>query len=283
MVAAPPKSCATQGSASLTGHISLQAEANEGRTFLARQSFQVPYHLSKPYWDVDTGTLVAQVVNPTAGVLAGDRLRSEISVGPGAALLVTTPSANRVFRMKRGEARSEQILTVAKGGWLEILPEPLVPHRECSYRQSVRIDVAGGGALFFADLLLPGRIAHGERWAWNHLCLETDIRFDGQRALHERFSHRGGELGELAALSGSGHDACFGNAVLIGTPEPAALDALRELDQPQCRVGVSPLRLGGWSIKFVARDSLHLREALQAIRRILAPQFPHLGCDARKL
>jgi urease accessory protein len=267
----------------LTGHLSLAAEARDGRTHLARQSFRVPYHISKPYWDADTRTLVTQVVNPTAGILAGDRLRSEITVGSGAALLVTTPSASRVFRMQAGEAICEQTLAVATQGWLEVLPEPLVPHRDCSYRQTVRIDVAGGGALFFADLLMAGRVAHGESWAWHRLCLETDIRYDGRRVLRERFAHGGAELGQLAALGGSGSEACFGNAVLIAATEPTALPAVRALDHADCRVGVSPLRLGGWSIKFVARDSLHLRDTLRAIRRILSADFTHLACDARKL
>ena len=84
-----------------SGHLSLRAATRtHGRTILAAQSFRAPYHLSKPYWDPDTLTLLAQVVNPTAGILSGDQLASDISVDAGAALLVTTPSASRVFKMK---------------------------------------------------------------------------------------------------------------------------------------------------------------------------------------
>ena len=76
------------------GHLHLKATARaDGRTALSTQSFRAPYHLSKPYWDADTGTLLVQVVNPTAGILEGDSLRSDIAVGREAALLVTTPSA----------------------------------------------------------------------------------------------------------------------------------------------------------------------------------------------
>ena len=63
-----------------SGQLSLRAAARaEGRTALAAQSFRAPYHLSKPYWDVDTRTLLVQVVNPTAGILAGDRLEAAIA------------------------------------------------------------------------------------------------------------------------------------------------------------------------------------------------------------
>src|SRR5476649_850599 len=101
-----------------SGHLTLRAEARaHGRTALATQSFRAPFHVSKPYWDADTRTLLVQVVNPTAGILAGDRLESAIAVDAGAALLVTTPSASRIFQMKAGTAECRQHFTVAAGGW----------------------------------------------------------------------------------------------------------------------------------------------------------------------
>src|SRR6185369_10218131 len=113
-----------------SGHLHLRAARRDhGRTVLAAQSFRAPFHLSKPYWDEDVRVLLAQVVNPTAGILDGDRLESEIGVDAGASLLVTTPSASRVFQMRDGAAECRQHFTVADGGWLEVLPEPLVPHR----------------------------------------------------------------------------------------------------------------------------------------------------------
>ena len=93
--------------ADFSGHLSLRAATRaDGRTVLARQSFRAPYHLSKPYWDMDAKTLLVQVVNPTAGILSGDRLESDLDVRKGAALLVTTPSASRVFKMKSGTAEA---------------------------------------------------------------------------------------------------------------------------------------------------------------------------------
>ncbi|HWL14763.1 MAG TPA: urease accessory protein UreD, partial [Opitutus sp.] len=166
--------------AEFSGHLRFRAAQREhGRTVLAEQSFRAPFHLSKPYWDVDTRVLLVQVVNPTAGILAGDRLESEIVVETGAALCVTTPSASRVFMMRNGEAEARQRFVVARGGWLEVLPEPLVPHRGSRYRQATAIEIEEGGGLFFVDQLLPGRVAHGETWSWDRLRLELDVRCGG--------------------------------------------------------------------------------------------------------
>ncbi len=270
-----------------SGHLLLEAAVRpNGRTALAAQSFRAPYHLSKPYWDADTRTLLVQVVNPTAGILAGDRLESAIAVGAGAALLVTTPSASRVFRMQEGTAECHQQFTVAANGWLEVMPELLVPHRGCRFRQTTRINVEPGGGLFFADLLMPGRVAHGEAWEWEKLCLEIDVRLGGELILRERLAQSGEELRSLAALAGSGPAACFANAVLVapaGDADARWRRAVEVLHGDGLWAGVSPLRLGGWSLKLVAADGVKLRRGLRAMRRALAEAFPRLACDPRKL
>ena len=253
---------------------------------LAGQSFRAPFHLSKPYWDVDTRTLLIQVVNPTAGILSGDRLESTIEVEAGASLLVTTPSASRVFKMKEGSAEYHQRFAVAKNGWLEMMPEPLVPHRGSTYRQTTRVDVEPGGGLFFADLLMPGRVGHGEAWEWQKLGLEIDVRVGGELVLRERLQQTGDELRSLAELAGSGNAACFANAVLI-SEELAGDDtwkkALIALHGNGLWLGLSRLRLGGWSLKLVAPDGIRLRQGLKDARKILSVRFPRLACDPRKL
>ncbi len=270
--------------AEFSGQLALRAEARpDGRTVLATQSFRAPYHISKPYWDEDSRTLLVQVVNPTAGILSGDRLESAISVKHGAALLVTTPSASRVFKMKEGAAECRQHFTVAAGGWLEVLPEPLVPHRGCRYRQTTHIEVAAGGAVFFADLLMPGRVGHGEAWEWEKLCVEVDVRLGGELILRERFEQSGADLRALAALSGSGPTACFGNAVLIAEGPADWIPAVAALHRDGTWLGVSALRRGGWSVKCVAADSIRLRQTVLELRQLLAGYFPHLACAPRKL
>ncbi len=272
-----------------SGHLHLRAAPRDhGRTVLAEQSFRAPFHLSKPYWDDEAGVLLTQVVNPTAGILAGDTLESQIAVDAGAALLVTTPSASRLFQMRGGAAESRQHFSVADGGWLEAMPEPLVPHRGSRFRQVTTVDVATGGSLFFVDQLTSGRVAHGETWLWDRLCLEITVRLADELILRERFEHSGEALRALAEFTGSGATACFANAILVSptfaaAPSPSWGSEVYALHGPGLWVGVSELRGGGWSLKLIAADSVRMRQALRDIRKILAAYFPRLTCDPRKL
>ena len=269
------------------GHLRLRAKAREdGRTSLGDQSVRAPFHISKPYWDEDARTLVVQVVNPTAGILAGDRLESEIRVDPGASVLMTTPSASRVFRMADGAAESRQRLVVANGAWLEVLPEPLVPHRGSRFRQVTEVDIEPAGGLFYVDQIMPGRLGFGEAWTWTELRLDLSVRLAGELVLRERFAHSGSELERLARFVCSSSTACFANAILI-TPEsgqaPSWREAVAELHRNDTWIGVSALRRGGWTIKIVAADPVRLRDALRTTRAILAKWHPPLACATRKL
>jgi urease accessory protein len=277
----------------LHGHLSLHAapRPEDGVTTLRAQSLRAPFHLSKPYWDADTRTLIVQVVNPTAGILSGDQLHAAVTVDSAAALLLTTPSASRVFKMRPGAASASatQHFTVASGAWLDVLPEPLVPHRSSRFHQRTVLEIAPGGAAFYADILFPGRLAHGEAWAWERLVLELEVRSGAQLRLRERFEHTGTTLRELAQLHGLGDEACFGNIVYFPPQAPAASappwrEPLHALQDARLWVGASPLHGGaGWSIKLLSADGPGLREALAAVRRLLAAEAPHLACDARKL
>jgi len=149
------------------------------------------------------------------------------------------------------------------------------------------VEVESGGALFFVDQLACGRVAHGETWAWDRLCLEIDLRLAGELILRERLDQSGESLRALAELAGSGPAACFANAVLVA-PESSLgtapwRDAISALHGEGLWVGVSNLRHGGWSLKFVASDAVKLRRVLRASRKILTPYFPRLACEPRKL
>ena len=272
---------------SLDGHLHLPAGTGaDGVTALIEQRFRVPFHLSKPNWDPAARVLHAQVVNPTAGILEGDRLESTVRVDAGAALLLTTPSASRVFRMDRGgHAVSRQSFDVRAGGWLEVFPEPLVPHRGCSFFQETDLMLEPGAGVLYVDQLTPGRLAYGEAWAWERLVLGLTVRLGGALIHRERFDQTGESLRAMSEFAGTGAGACFANMVFVPPvfeAAPAWLDSVAKLHRDGVWAGVSPLRAGGWSLRLVAPDPVRRRDALEELRAILRNSYPRLGCGLRR-
>lgn len=267
-----------------SGHLLLEAAPDAaGRTALARQSFRAPFHVSKAYAHPEA--LHVQIVNPTAGMLEGDRLELDVRVRAGAALLVTTPSHARAFRVKGdGGVHCRQRLAVEAGGWLDWWPEPLVPHAGADYRQETTVEVAEGASLFFCDAVAPGRVAREERWAWRRLELGLTVERAGRPVLRERFALEAAQAARLAALAGS-KDAWMATCVVVGVPTDAPSWAdVRALHANGIWLGVSELPAAcAWSLRIVAPDGDRLRATIASVRRALAETLPGLGVNLRRV
>lgn len=268
----------------LCGHLRLVAAADaDGRTQIVRQSFRAPFHISKPYWD---GTVLqVQVVNPTAGILEGDRLELDVAAERGASMLVTTPAAARAFMMRHGAAECRQSFRVGAGGWLEYLPEPLYPHRDADYTQATRLEVEAGGEAACFDALAPGRVGRGERWAWRRLRLSLDVHYAGEPVLRECLDTGGAAL----AAATDAHrtpDAFFGTLVLITErlrADDPVWERVRALHGGGLWIGATALRRGGWIVRVIAPGGQALRDTVAELRGLFAPALPGMASDLRKL
>ena len=269
---------------SLSGHLDFVCAANEqGRTFIREQSFRAPFHLSKPYWDEHA--LIVQVVNPTAGVFAGDTLLSRVAVESRARLLLTTPSANRIHAMPAGRALVEQHFSVADGGWLEVMPELFIPQAQCRHRQRTSIEVAAGGEMFFVETLAPGRVARGEIFEFTEIDWEFELRHAGELIARERFVLKPSDK-STASLRSPFPAGYYASCYVITErmrPDHEMWRAIHDLSDDDALLGVSRLISGGSTIKILAADNIKLTRTLQTIRNLLAQFIPALRCAPRKL
>lgn len=252
----------------LSGHLHLVCAADaDGRSYLRSQSFRAPIHLSKPH--EDEGVLVVNVVNPTAGLLSGDRIEVRVSVENGARLLLTAPSASRAHCAPDGHAELVQEFRVAAGGWLDAWPELFIPQGGARYRQQTILRVEEGGEALFFETLAPGRVAMGEVFAFTALDWETDVFLGEELIARERYrlSPESESVQALRAQFATGYYAsCFAISPLLRVDSPC-WRTIHELHEAEAWIGCSPVRRGGWVIKVVASGSVVLRRKLGAIRR----------------
>lgn len=263
----------------MNGHLHLTASCYEnGQTYLRQQSFRAPLHLSKPHEDV--GALVVNLVNPTAGMFDGDEIDCRVTVEPGARVVLTTPSANRVYRARSERpALMTQEFTVMEGGFLEFYPEPMIPQGGALYHQRTRLQVEPGGDLLFFEWLAPGRVARGEVFEYQRLQWDTDVHHGGRLVARERYTldPRTDSLEALqVAHPGSHYLGCF---VLGGFTLPA--EALEALQNEHTHLGFGPLPAGGWVVKALCADSLATRRLLKSLRATfyaaMGREMPTLG------
>ena len=181
---------------------------------------------------------VLYVLNPTGGVVQGDRLDADIRVDAGAHAIVTTPSATKIYRGDRFVAESCTRLRVAAGATLEFLPEPLIPYSGSRYVEHLQLDVETGGRVLLWEILAPGRAARGELFDYEFLGLRLEAREGGAVVLRERADLRPArEPFPSLSLGGATH---YGVLLAIGGDvqrltdgiEPTLIVILSDINMP---------------------------------------------------
>jgi urease accessory protein len=176
---------------SLDGRLRLRFARPGDRTLLIDADRSPPFHMQRLlYLDPCRPELAqAAILNTTAGLCAGDRLDLDVEVQSHAAVELTTPTSTRVFSMADGMAdgiaESRTSISVEPGGYLELIPRPVILCCDAALRLRTSATVGRGGKAAIGDVFAFGRIAAGERHRYRLLDLRTELHYDGGLALTE--------------------------------------------------------------------------------------------------
>ncbi|MDZ7590769.1 MAG: urease accessory protein UreD [Rubrivivax sp.] len=102
------------------------------------------------------------LVHPPGGMVGGDRLQIDVTLGEGSHALVTTPGATRYYRSTGALASQQAVLRVAGGARLEWLPLETLAYRGCHACNGVQLHLAPGAEAMGWDLLALGLPAAGQ-------------------------------------------------------------------------------------------------------------------------
>ena len=158
-----------------------------------RERFRVirqdpPWKIVRAFGSAGSGRLV-HLHNVSGGVLAGDRLALDVEVETGAAAQITTTGATRLYRHRAGAADSEQHarFSVGDAALLEYLPDAVIPYAGSRHVQRTEIRLGRGATVLWWEALAPGRLAAGERFAFERLRIQTGIYAGPRPVLREDF------------------------------------------------------------------------------------------------
>lgn len=238
-------------------------------TRLTEQWVRPPLHLAKAYHERDWA--ISLLTSPTAGLLDGDVLKVDVSVGTGAKAALISPAACRVHTMEQGHATVEQVYRVDSGAVLDVWPAPLVLQKDASIRQSTRLDVAADATVLLCEVVSPGRAAYGEAFEFTEWRSKLRIYREGALLAYENFScvPSRGDVADWRERYPNGTYASF----YYLTPEPVQelVQQLHDLETPDASIGASVLHEGGLGIKILAASGIELRKAVFSIRSLLIP------------
>jgi urease accessory protein len=254
------------------GQLSLELACNEGHTIIARQRSRPPLQVFGLQSDDRDGSAYLQIVNPCGGLFEGDTAEVEVSVGPETRLYLTTQAATKIYPAAHGEVtRQRTRLRVAAGAILAYFPLPLIPFAHAMYVQEITVQVELGGVCLVSEVLAPGRIAHGERFAYDMVRSRVDGWVAEQLALFEQMvlvpkqrSYAG-----LSLLDGR----CYLATLYVLTSQP--LEAWiprwnrRLAEQYDVCVGITGLAYGGLMVRLLGHTGQEVLRRLDVVHRLI--------------
>ena len=136
------------------------------------------------------GAALVHLHNLSGGVLAGDKLSLDVTVGANAKAQITSTSATRIYksRHERHPAELTARVEVRENALLEYLPDPLIPFAGAKCSQHATVHLSDGAGLFWWETLAPGRDARGEVFSYDVLQLGFELRVAGAPVVTERGS-----------------------------------------------------------------------------------------------
>jgi urease accessory protein len=118
------------------------------------------------------------------GLVDGDRMSLNVDVKRGATAFISTQAATKAYRSPRGTS-AELIGRVEVDGLLVVMPDPVMCFAGARYRQIQRFLIANGASLVIVDCLLSGRLAAGERWAFDCYHSLLQVRVGDRLLVHD--------------------------------------------------------------------------------------------------
>lgn len=135
----------------------LAVDRDAGRTRVARLDAS-PFLRPRVVAGRDERVRVA-LVAASATLLAGDDLRIEVEVGPGAHLELVEPSGTVAYNTRGGSASWSATVHVAEGASLVWAGTPFVAASGCDVHRRTHVELAAGGRMLHHETLVLGRSA----------------------------------------------------------------------------------------------------------------------------
>lgn len=199
-------------------------EQIDGRTRLVQSRAAAPLKFLSPNHPGDATWLYATTFG--GGLVAGDALDMDLSVGAGATAVLTTQASTKVYHHQNGLGTSQHLTArVAPHATLIVVPDPIVCYENAIYHQHQKLQLQQGSSLVLLDWFTAGRVAYGERWVFTRYSSRNELFVDNRAVAHDALL-LDAEDGPMTDIARMGWYDCVATLMIAGERLNAVSDAL---------------------------------------------------------
>ncbi|MBU3824608.1 MAG: urease accessory protein UreD [Candidatus Oceanisphaera merdipullorum] len=261
--------------ASLTLGFAARSNGDATITSMIKAHHFGPLRVQRPFYpEGRDGCCHVYLLHPPGGLVSGDALNVDVTVAAGAHALLTTPSANKLYRADtNGVAWTQHThLKVAASATLEWLPQETLAFDGTRGKQTFIIELEDDAKCLGWEILGLGRPASELPFVNGHLEQRFQVTRNGRPLWLERQSldpcHR-----RFTGKWGQGGATVHATLWAMGLADPAeAIEALRAQLPASSRWAVT-YRRGVLLVRYLGHERNEIWDLFQQARVILRPRL----------
>ncbi|MBB5368794.1 MULTISPECIES: urease accessory protein UreD [unclassified Janthinobacterium] len=268
----PPDSNAHSAHSAWQARLTLGFALQDGGVSrLVERRHSGPLRVQKALYPEGGAVCHAIIVHPPGGVVGGDQLAVQATVGEGAHAFLTSPGAAKWYRANGHVSGQHIVLRAGAGAAIEWMPQESIFFDQACVRLRHEVELAPDACYIGCDIICLGRSASGESFDSGSIAQHTQIRRGGKLLWWEQ--------GLLAAdgplmaspLGMHGLRVCA-TLIAVGGPVAAGvIEALRAIAVPDgARLGVTQMKTLV-AVRLLGTDSEAARCAMLAAWQLLRP------------
>lgn len=155
--------------------LSLQTKLNGTQTEIARQRFEIPLSISRPF-EMKNGGLKVLNLSSSPGLFEADDNRYRYELAPGTRLEITDPAYTSAFKMAEKGAYQHTSISVGEAAYCKYRPQPIIPYQHSKTAIELEITLANASAkVSVIEIITGGREGMGERFLYQSYQALTTI------------------------------------------------------------------------------------------------------------
>lgn len=259
--------------ASLTLGFATRTHGNNHITSMTKAQHVGPLRVQRPFYpEGRDGCCHVYILHPPGGLVSGDALSIDVSVAAKAHTLITTPSANKLYKAdSNGVAWSQHThLKVANNATLEWLPQETLAFDGSRGEQYLTIELEDKAKCLGWEILGLGRPASELPFVSGQLQQHVQLLRNGRPLwlerqcidpTHPRFTGKWGQGGATV----------YATLWTVGLNDPAAAIALLREQLPAANHWAVTYRRGVLLLRYLGTERNQAWALFQQARAILRP------------
>jgi urease accessory protein len=212
-----PYSTPAQSAKGWHGRLDLDFVYQQGKTLVHRSQAQAPLKFQRPFYPEGDGVCHGVMLHTAGGIVGGDRLSLQISLGEESHAFLTTAAATKLYRSTGATSVQATRIALGSGACLEWFPQEVIVFNGGRYHQHTHVELAEGAVWMGWELARLGRSARRESFQKGEWRSHTEIWRNGVPLWIDRQFVTGGSA-MLQNPQGLGGCPVIGSFALVGTP-----------------------------------------------------------------